>query len=145
MRIKKGDRMRIEMSAINSFGAGGAEGIVLKADHWHGGAGWYVELEKDKDKVWGRGWQKGYGYWKQGSDGGTVTRMLCITPEEGKAIDFVAGRYSWSAYLQGHGFDEPLLLDDETRTELVAAFEEDDALFPMLSEGSTLYSPSCRG
>jgi len=138
--MRAGDRVRIEMPAVGyGFGAGGAEGTVLSADHW-GKNGWYIELEKDK--AWGRGWQKGYGYWKQGEDGGTVTRMLVITPEEGRAIAFVAGRYSWSSWLQEHGFDEPILLDEATRAEMVAAFE--DATFPMLANDSSLYAKLMR-
>jgi len=78
LNIKRGDRVRITIPTaghgiFDSFGAGWGEGIVLDANNWNGCGGpdnWYIELEKDK--VHGRNWTTGYGYWKQGQDGGTV-------------------------------------------------------------------------
>jgi len=67
-----GDRVRLTMPASEPFPAGWAEGIVLTAKHYGEGDGWYIELEKDKVSP---GWQKGYGYWKQGIDGGTVVKV----------------------------------------------------------------------
>lgn len=73
LSIRKGDRVRITVptSPGHSFGAGWGEGIVLSADNWsrNGVDNWYIEIEKDK--VGGRNWRIGYGYWKQ-EDGGTV-------------------------------------------------------------------------
>ena len=77
MNIQKGDRVRITQPSaghgiFQSFGAGWGEGIVLTANNYsrNGKPNWYIELEKDK--VHGRNWQTGYGYWKQQQDGGTV-------------------------------------------------------------------------
>lgn len=78
MQIRKGDRVRITIPGghgiFQSFGAGWGEGIVLTAanNQWdpEKEPNWYIELEKDK--VEGRNWTTGYGYWKQGQDGGTV-------------------------------------------------------------------------
>jgi hypothetical protein len=76
--IRKGDRIRITIPGgqgiFDSFGAGWGEGIVLSAYNaeWDRTKkpNWYLEVEKDK--VSGRNWQTGYGYWKQGQDGGEV-------------------------------------------------------------------------
>ena len=76
LKIQKGDRVRITVPRTehSNFGAGWGEGIVLTAanNEWDPDkpANWYIEIQKDK--VGGRNWQKGYGYWKQGCDGGTV-------------------------------------------------------------------------
>jgi len=80
--FKKGDRVRITMdhtarAVSGSFGAGWGEGIVLTAvnNQWDPDKppNWYIELEKDK--VSGRGWRIGYGYWKQQQDGGTIEHV----------------------------------------------------------------------
>ena len=76
LKIQRGDRVRITVPATqhSNFGEGWGEGIVLTAanNEWDPDkpANWYIELEKDT--VGGRNWQLGYGYWKQGCDGGTV-------------------------------------------------------------------------
>ena len=67
-----GDRVRLTMPASEPFPAGWAEGKVLTAKHYGERDGWYIELEKDKVSP---GWQKGYGYWKQGVDRGTVEKL----------------------------------------------------------------------
>ena len=67
-----GDRLRITMPAQEPFPAGWAEGIVLDAHFYGETDGWYIEFEKDNVSL---GWQTGYGYWKQGIDGGTVEKM----------------------------------------------------------------------
>jgi hypothetical protein len=80
--IRKGDRVRITIpkaghGIFDSFGAGWGEGVVLSAHNaqWDTNKppNWYIELEKDK--VEGRNWTTGYGYWKQGQDGGTVEKL----------------------------------------------------------------------
>jgi hypothetical protein len=81
MRIKKGDRVRITIPGHFNHGfyvgPGSCEGTVLSADNWNSGGtkpdNWYIELEKDKAS--GYGWRTGYGYWKQGEDGGTVEKL----------------------------------------------------------------------
>jgi len=64
--IEKGSRVRITLPN-GQWG----EGLVLTATNWNGGNtrpdNWYIELEKDKGNS-----GTGYGYWKQGPDGGTV-------------------------------------------------------------------------
>ena len=90
MRIKKGDRVRITVQGGRGvYGAGWGEGIVLSAanNEWNPDkpANWYIEL--DKDKCGGRNWETGYGYWKQGCDGGTVELLKTAEEleEEGQA------------------------------------------------------------
>jgi hypothetical protein len=49
------------------------EGVVISAANWGDGLGaenWYIEFDRTKG---GRG--PGYGYWKQGDDGGTVENL----------------------------------------------------------------------
>lgn len=72
MDIQKGDRVRITMPAQGPFPAGWAEGAVLTARK--DPEGWFIELSKDKVSP---GWELGYGYWKQGNDGGTVEKLTC--------------------------------------------------------------------
>jgi len=67
-----GDRVRLTMPASEPFPAGCAEGVVLTAKHYGERDGWYIELNKDKVSP---GWQSGYGYWKQGTDGGSVEKL----------------------------------------------------------------------
>ena len=66
-----GDRVRITMPAQGSFPAGWSEGEVITAN-WYWNGGWYIESEKDNVSY---GWQTGYGYWKQDTDGGTVEKL----------------------------------------------------------------------
>jgi len=73
MDIKKGDRVRITMPAQEPWPAGWSEGTVLSAKHYED-SGWLIELEKDKVSP---GWDLGYGYWKQGQDGGTIEKLTC--------------------------------------------------------------------
>ena len=151
IRIKKGDRVRITIPpgapACNyTFGPGWCEGTVITADHWGGGSGWYVEIEKDA--VGGRGWRTGYGYWKQGEDGGDIELIarpecLVLTEEDYRAIKFVAGRYNWSAALLGYNVGVTELTDEEWR-DLITAFKDDmegdHSPFPMLASDSKLHA-----
>lgn len=41
-------------------------GVVLTAEHWGARDGWFIEIDKDFG---------GYGYWKQGCDGGVVEKL----------------------------------------------------------------------
>lgn len=73
MKIEQGDRVKVTMNGDGGwFGDGWAEGIVLWAQNYGVGddENWYVEFVKDK--VEGRHWETGYGYWKQGVDGGKM-------------------------------------------------------------------------
>lgn len=67
-----GDRIRVTMPAQYPFPAGWAEGKVIDAYFYGEDNGWYIEFEKDDVSY---GWQTGYGYWKQGVDGGTVEKL----------------------------------------------------------------------
>jgi len=67
-----GDRIRLTLPASEPFPAGWAKGTVLTAKHYGERDGWFIELEKDEVSP---GWQRGYGYWKQGVDGGTVEKL----------------------------------------------------------------------
>lgn len=67
-----GDRVAISMPAQGGFPAGYSEGTVIKADWWGPRDGWYIEQNKDYATA---GWQTGYGYWKQGMDGGEVRQL----------------------------------------------------------------------
>lgn len=66
-----GDKVRITMPAQEPFPAGWAKGYVINANFYNTD-GWYIEFEKE---VVSPGWQTGYGYWKQGQDGGTVEKL----------------------------------------------------------------------
>jgi len=79
MNLKKGDRVCITIprgapACSGSFGPGWCVGTILTVanNQWdrEKPPNWYIEIEKDR--VSGRGWKTGYGYWKQGEDGGTV-------------------------------------------------------------------------
>lgn len=66
--IVPGDRVRITVGARDPWPAGSGEGIVASAV-FYDTDGWLIEWDKDTVS---EGWQTGYGYWKQGQDGGTV-------------------------------------------------------------------------
>jgi hypothetical protein len=76
VEIKPGDRVTIR-------GARGCDpevsGVVRTAVNWGRSDGWYIELTKDFG---------GYGYWKQGSDGGVVVLAgkPCVICEESTAL-----------------------------------------------------------
>lgn len=77
--MKPGDRIRITIgqnapACSGSFGPGWCEGVILTAanNEWdpERPPNWYIEIHKEKAE--GRGWQTGYGYWKQREDGGIL-------------------------------------------------------------------------
>ena len=72
--IQLGDRVKISMPANYPFPEGWAEGTVLTVSHYDD-EGWLIEFVKDKVSS---GWQTGYGYWKQNTDGGTVVKIKTI-------------------------------------------------------------------
>lgn len=68
-----GDKIRITIpTASGSFPAGWGEGSVISAKFYGENEGWYIELDKHNVSP---GWQTGYGYWKQGDDGGYVEKI----------------------------------------------------------------------
>lgn len=69
-----GDRVRITMSREDPFTAGWAEGVILTAHFWGPEDGWFIEFTKDKIDPRSN-WELGYGYWKQGVDGGKVEKL----------------------------------------------------------------------
>jgi len=67
------DKIRITIpTASGSFPAGWSEGRVISAKFYGEDDGWYIELDNYKVSP---GWQAGYGYWKQGYDGGYVEKI----------------------------------------------------------------------
>ncbi|HUV52284.1 MAG TPA: hypothetical protein VMW64_04330 [Dehalococcoidia bacterium] len=71
--LAKGDRVKITIpTASGSFPAGWSEGTVISANFYGERDGWYIESDKDKVSL---GWDTGYGYWKQGMDGGYVEKI----------------------------------------------------------------------
>lgn len=58
--LKRGDKIVITMDGERFLGK------VLTAEHYGARDGWFIEIDKDRG---------GYGYWKQGSDGGTVEKL----------------------------------------------------------------------
>ena len=67
------DKIRITIpTASGSFPAGWSEGRVISANFYGERDGWYIESDKYKVSP---GWQTGYGYWKQGYDGGYVEKI----------------------------------------------------------------------
>lgn len=68
-----GDKIRITIpTASDPFPAGWGEGSVISAKFYGEDEGWYIELDKYNVSP---GWQTGYGYWKQGYDGGYVEKI----------------------------------------------------------------------
>lgn len=61
--ISSGDRVSITLPNGQCY-----TGVVLTANHWDVHSGWYIELTH----------QNGYGYWKQGCDGGTVVKAAFV-------------------------------------------------------------------
>lgn len=71
MKIVKGSRIKITLSARESY-----TGTVISAVNYgeHDPTdNWYIEFTHDEK-------QRGYGYWKQGQDGGTV-ELLPVFPD----------------------------------------------------------------
>lgn len=62
VEIGRGDFVEIKIPTGHS--AGVYQGTVLAANYWSDHDGWYIEFDRPN---------AGYGYWKQGPDGGTVT------------------------------------------------------------------------
>lgn len=59
--VKKGDTIEVKAQGMT------ITGTVYSASHY-GESGWYIEIEEAN--VPG-----GYSYWKQGSDGGSLTKV----------------------------------------------------------------------
>jgi len=69
-----GDRIRITIPGQDPWTKGWGEGIVITANFWDSETGWYITLNKDKVDP-NSNWELGYGYWKQGVDGGKVEKI----------------------------------------------------------------------
>ncbi len=69
-----GDRVLITSGPVYPFSEGWAKGSVISAAFYETD-GWYIEFDKDEVSP---GWQTGYGYWKQGTDGGTVEKLSSL-------------------------------------------------------------------
>jgi len=67
--LEKGDKVRITIPSGDW--PGWAIGTVITAS-WYEDAGWLIEFDKTEVSP---GWQLGYGYYKQGDDGGTVEKL----------------------------------------------------------------------
>ena len=61
VEIHRGDLVEIEIRT--GYSAGTYRGTVLTANYWSDRDGWYIEFDRPGS---------GYGYWKQGPDGGVV-------------------------------------------------------------------------
>ena len=62
--LRSGDNIEIRSGGRSYFGK------VITAQWWDVHTGWYIEIAKDHG---------GYGYWKQGCDGGTVRKLANAT------------------------------------------------------------------
>lgn len=74
--LEKGDRIRITIPGGDW--PGWAIGTVISAS-WYEDAGWLIEFDKTEVSP---GWQLGYGYYKQGDDGGTVEKLEHVKPAD---------------------------------------------------------------
>ena len=71
--LAPGDRVKIMIPGRDPFTRGWGEGIVITAKFWGPEDGWYIEYNKDEVDPESN-WELGYGYWKQGVDGGFVAK-----------------------------------------------------------------------
>lgn len=64
-RLKKGDKIALHRDVNNYYRPNSRplEGTVISANYYGVTDGWYIEFNSD---------EVGYGYWKQGSDGGEL-------------------------------------------------------------------------
>lgn len=71
---------------------------------------------------------------------------IIIDEDGADAIEFAGHRYSWSAALREHGIncEGTHTVSEHVAWKLIEAFDEDDALFPLLDPRSQLYGELSR-